>query len=218
MRRCGKDEVLDEVPERVRGMDREGCSQRKEVCVTRLLMCAALCLAACCGVAGAHAESAASAAPVVALHNPGRASARLSGPWKFHLGDDAAWARPEIDDSTGHDGWEQITADAPWGKQGHRSYTGYAWYRIHLSIARGPEAGPEGDADYALLAPRLESTAEFYWNGKLVALSGKMPPYPRWTYDDPEVEGDEPPQVLHLGPMSDGVLGGAGVVSAAVVV
>ncbi|MGB6193055.1 MAG: PP2C family protein-serine/threonine phosphatase [Terracidiphilus sp.] len=173
----------------------------------RLLMWAALCLAACSSTAGARAESATAAAPVVELHNPGSLAAGLSGPWQFHLGDDAAWARPEIDDSTGHDGWEQITADAPWGRQGHRSYTGYAWYRIHLSIAPGPIArGPKGDTDYTLLAPRLESTAEFYWNGKLVALSGKMPPYPSWTYDDPDVEGDEAPQMLHLGPMSDGVM------------
>ncbi len=156
------------------------------------------------GVAVAIAAqlAAQSMAPVVMLHDPGSEAAALSGPWQFHLGDDAAWAQPEINDSTGHDGWEQITADAPWGEQGHRSYTGYAWYRIHLSI----KAGPGSSSEYTLLAPRLESTAEFYWNGKLVAVSGKMPPYPSWTYDDPEVEGDEPPQVLHLGPMSDGVL------------
>jgi Stage II sporulation protein E (SpoIIE) len=143
-----------------------------------------------------------STAPVVVLHDPGSEAARLSGPWQFHLGDDAAWARPDFDDSTGHDGWEQITADAPWGAQGHRSYVGYAWYRIHLSI----EPGPESSGKYTLLAPRLESTAEVYWNGVLVARSGKMPPYPSWTYDDPEVEGDETPQVLQLGHMGAGVL------------
>ena len=113
-----------------------------------------------------------------------------------------AWAAPGLDDSTGRDGWEQIRVDAPWGAQGHRSYTGYAWYRIHLRIS--PAAGTDGV--YVILAPRLESTAEFYWNGLLVARSGKMPPYPTWTYDDPTIEGDEAPQVLQLGAMRDGVL------------
>ena len=140
-------------------------------------------------------------APVVALYNPGSDPARLPGPWQFHLGDNPAWAFPGVDDSTGHDGWQQISADAPWGAQGFRSYTGYAWYRIHLSITPGPQSG-----EYTLLAPRLESTAEVYWNGTLVARAGTMPPYPRWTYDDPEVEGDESPRVLHLGSITDGVL------------
>ncbi len=143
-----------------------------------------------------------SSAPVLELHDPGSEAAKLAGPWQFHLGDDAAWALPEIDDSTGQGGWEQIWATAPWGAQGHRSYTGYAWYRMHLSI----KPGPQGSGVYMLMAPRLESTAEFFWNGQLVARSGKMPPYPSWAYDDPEVEGDEPPQVLRLGPMGDGVL------------
>lgn len=148
-----------------------------------------------------------SSAPVVVVHDPGSEAARLSGPWQFHLGDDAAWAQPEIDDSTGHDGWEQIMADTPWGAQGHRSYTGYAWYRIHLSVKAGAiRPGAQSSGQYALLAPRLESTAEVFWNGVLVARSGKMPPYPKWMYDDPEVEGDEPPHLLLLGPMSDGVL------------
>ena len=148
------------------------------------------------------AESRAQAPPVTVLDDFGRGVAKLDGKWQFHRGDNAAWAAPDLDDTTGHDGWEQIRADAPWGEQGHRSYTGYAWYRIHLRIS--PAAGTSGD--FALLAPRLESTAEFYWNGVQVARSGKMPPYPSWIYDDPTVEGDEEPQVLQLGPLRDGVL------------
>jgi Stage II sporulation protein E (SpoIIE) len=144
----------------------------------------------------------AQAPPVTVLDDFGRGVAKLDGQWQFHLGDNGAWAAPDIDDATGHDGWEQITADAPWGAQGHRSYTGYSWYRIHLKIS--PAAGTSGD--FALLAARIESTAEFYWNGVLVARSGKMPPYPRWTYDDPTVEGDEEPQVLQLGQLREGVL------------
>jgi hypothetical protein len=142
------------------------------------------------------------APPVKVLNHFGHGAAELGGPWQFHLGDNPAWAAPDLDDATGHNGWEQVLTSAPWGAQGHRSYSGYAWYRIHLHIT--PASGISGD--YTLLAPRLESTGEFYWNGVLVARSGKMPPYPAWTYDDPTVEGDELPQVLHLGPLRDGVL------------
>jgi hypothetical protein len=153
-------------------------------------------------VVGVAAQLCAQAAPVTVLDDFGRGVAKLDGPWQFHLGDNAAWAAPDIDDATGHEGWKQITTDSPWGAQGHRSYTGYAWYRIHLKIS--PAAGT--DRDFALLATRLESTAEIYWNGVVVARAGKMPPYPTWRYDDPTVNGDEQPQMLHLGPLHDGVL------------
>lgn len=29
----------------------------------------------------------------------GRASVQLTGPWKFHTGDNPAWAQPDFDDS-----------------------------------------------------------------------------------------------------------------------
>lgn len=168
-------------------------------CTPTLLLWLAFILLALIAISPASAQP---APPVTVLHDFGRGVAALDGPWQFHLGDNPAWAAPGIDDSTGHDGWEQITANAPWGTQGHRSYTGYAWYRIHLHIT--PAAGTGGD--YTLLAPRLESTGEIYWNGVLVARSGKMPPYPTWTYDDPLVEGDEAQQVFYLGPLRSGVL------------
>src|SRR5579863_9672269 len=49
----------------------------------------------------------------------GKGAVPLDGAWQFHAGDDLSWARPEIDDLTGHDGWEQLKADAPWGTQSH---------------------------------------------------------------------------------------------------
>ncbi len=80
--------------------------------------------------AAALASSAPGTPPaVLTIEGLGKGVAPLDGPWQFHLGDDPAWARPGIDDATGHNGWEQLTADAPWGTQGHPGYTGYAWYR-----------------------------------------------------------------------------------------
>jgi Stage II sporulation protein E (SpoIIE) len=162
------------------------------------LHCFALAMLFVPGIAARAQE----APPVTVLKNFGRGVASFDGPWQFHPGDNPAWAAPGIDDATGHDGWEEIMATAPWGAQGHRSYTGYAWYRIHLEIT--PAHGIADD--YTLMAPRLESTSEIYWNGALVARSGKMPPYPSWSYDDPLVEGDEAQQVFHLGALGSGVL------------
>src|SRR5215475_2805961 len=41
----------------------------------------------------------------------GRSVATLTGPWKFHLGDDVRWANPEYDDSS----WESVDLTAPPG-------------------------------------------------------------------------------------------------------
>ena len=69
----------------------------------------------------------------------GDSAVDLAGPWKFHIGDDAAWARPDFDDSS----WEDadLTPDGNtglspgWTARGHAGYSGYAWYRLKVDVA-----------------------------------------------------------------------------------
>lgn len=70
----------------------------------------------------------------------GKGAVSLDGLWQFHLGDNSAWASVDADDATGHNGWEQLSAAKPWGAQGHKSYTGFAWYRRRVSITLAPGA------------------------------------------------------------------------------
>ncbi len=68
----------------------------------------------------------------------GESSVELTGPWKFHVGDDPAWAQPDFDDS----GWEDIdlTPDSKtglalgWTAHGHAGHSGYAWYRLQIDV------------------------------------------------------------------------------------
>jgi hypothetical protein len=136
--------------------------------------CAASFLVIACCIVVSRAQNQPSA-PLV-IEGLGKGAVPLSGPWQFHLGDDASFASPQHDDTTGQAGWTQISTDKPWGQQGYRGYTGYAWYRKHLSIT--PATGTEGKFD--LQIPYFESIAEVYWNGKLMGSTGKMPPYPKW--------------------------------------
>ncbi|HEX4322829.1 MAG TPA: PP2C family protein-serine/threonine phosphatase [Acidobacteriaceae bacterium] len=121
------------------------------------------------------------AAHILALDGLGKGSAPLDGPWQFHLGDDPSYASPTLDDTTGHNGWEQLTADKPWGMQGHEGYTGYAWYRRHIAITTAPGAAP----DIALLLYSVQDVCEIYWNGLLIGRVGKFPPQPVWYYRPP---------------------------------
>jgi hypothetical protein len=109
----------------------------------------------------------------------GRSVTTLTGPWKFRVGDDARWARPDYDDSS----WETVDLTAPpgahdgdvglsgyvpgWGAKGHRGYVGYAWYRLHLSL--------HAPADMALsLAgpPSVDDAYQIFLNGDLLGGSG----------------------------------------------
>jgi hypothetical protein len=109
---------------------------------------------------------------VLTIEGLGKGVAPLDGPWQFHLGDDPTWATPGIDDTTGHNGWEQLTADAPWGTKGHPGYTGYAWYRRQLNVSPAPGASP----NVTLIIPAIDDVYELFWNGVPVGQLGSFPP------------------------------------------
>jgi hypothetical protein len=129
--------------------------------------------------------------PPLVIEGLGAATADLGGDWQFHTGDDLAWTSPTLDDSA----WESIKVDHPWGEQQHFNYTGYAWYRRHITI--DPATDPK--LDLSLLLRRVDDVYEVYWNGKKVGGLGKMPPNPVWYWSPP-------PQIYPLGKATSGVL------------
>ena len=69
----------------------------------------------------------------------GDSAVELTGPWRFHVGDDMAWAQTGFDDST----WETMDLVAPpgsrgvvpgWTARGHARYSGFAWYRLKVNV------------------------------------------------------------------------------------
>lgn len=133
------------------------------------------------------------------------AVATLTGPWRFHVGDDTRWAQAACDDSD----WESMDLSAPagatdgdvglpnyaagWSAKGHRGYYGYAWYRMQLSIRTQP-----GES-LALLGPwEVDSAYQLYANGRLLGgvgdFSGATPTahgyhYPRFFALPPATQG-----------------------------
>jgi Stage II sporulation protein E (SpoIIE) len=121
----------------------------------------------------AHAQTSPTLS-MVTIDGLGKGTVDLSGPWRFHIGDDLRWADPSINDTPGEGGWETILPDRPWGTQSHYAYTGFAWYRLHLRITPAPDVKTE----FQLVLPRLQDVCEVYWNGRLVGRYGKLPPHP----------------------------------------
>ena len=144
--------------------------------------------------AGCHAAAQPAAAPSLVVSGLGRGTVALDGAWQFHIGDDRAWALPEFNDSE----WEQIDIGKPWGDQGHWAYSGFAWYRRHLSFgtaAAGFEINPD---EVAMYVPNTQCLYEVYWNGLLVSPPTNMP--------DTPVSHFSPTRAMRLGPAQDGVL------------
>jgi hypothetical protein len=176
------------------GMDPQKLLRGRPVPRSFWFACAALCvltLSACL----VHAESQTSSTPSIKIEALGRGAAPLDGPWQFHLGDNPAWAKPDIDDSAGHDGWEQIKADAPWGAQTHANTDGYGWYRRHVDLTLAPGA----PSDVALLIPAIDDVYELYWDGRPVGHLGSFPPVE-------DFQSAIPAQTYGLGPVRSGVL------------
>lgn len=101
--------------------------------------------------------------------DPGPGIIPITGTWQFHTGDNLAWANPAFNDA----GWQAIRADAPWGAQGHRGYTGYAWYRKRIDIGAG-------DKSLGIFIPASDGAYEVYWNGRRIGSSGELPPHAAW--------------------------------------
>jgi len=107
------------------------------------------------------------------VQNPGTGTMPLDKNWRFHLGDDKAWADPALDDSN----WEPIRVDEPWGQQGHPSYTGFAWYRQRLQVENSDSAGTKS---LAVLIPEVQDAYEIYWNGQKLGTYGRLPADAKW--------------------------------------
>jgi phosphoserine phosphatase RsbU/P len=153
----------------------------------------AVVFALCFALIRAAAEPSSNPRPAfnLQLDGLGKGAATLNGPWQFHTGDNAQWASPSFDDFF----WQQLSADKTWGAQGHGSYTGYAWYRMHINV----DPAPGASRDMALMIPAIDDVYQVYWNGHEIGRLGKMPPHWRWFQA-------VPPQTYGLGPITSGVL------------
>lgn len=111
----------------------------------------------------------------------GRASVQLTGPWKFHTGDNPAWAQPGFDDSS----WSTFDLTPPpgsydpyigssgfvpgWTERGYRGYSGFAWYRLRINLKDAPQGG------LAIKMPSdVDDAYQVYANGRFIGEFGQF--------------------------------------------
>ncbi len=110
----------------------------------------------------------------------------LNGPWKFIEGDNMQYAEPSYDDSK----WENMDLTAPpgahdddvglsgfipgWTSKGHANYSGYAWYRMKVSVR-----GLTGNELALAAPPAVDDVYQLFINGSFTGgigdFSGTVP-------------------------------------------
>jgi serine phosphatase RsbU (regulator of sigma subunit) len=111
----------------------------------------------------------------------GQSVIALTGPWKFHIGDDPQWADPKFDDS----GWEDVDLASKagsfdpilglsgyvpgWTAKGHPHYWGYAWYRIRVQVNARP-----GENLAIVYTADVDDSYQVFANGLLLGSFGQF--------------------------------------------
>jgi hypothetical protein len=91
------------------------------------------------------------------------AVASLDGLWRFHTGDNPAWADPNFDDSQ----WPLLRSDETWGQQGYENYGGFAWYRFTVAV-------PEGSRNWSIYLGPMETGYQLFVDGRLAGSFGPI--------------------------------------------
>jgi hypothetical protein len=119
----------------------------------------------------------------------GNSVAVLTGPWKFHPGDDGAWADPQFNDTA----WDSMDLTPPagsydpvtgasgftsgWTGKGYPKLIGYAWYRLHVDVKN--DAQGQGSAALALTMPiDFDDAYQVFVNGQMVGEFGDFKTHP----------------------------------------
>jgi hypothetical protein len=114
----------------------------------------------------------------------GTSTVDLTGPWKFHKGDNLDWAQPDYNDA----GWSAIDLTPPagsydpflgssgfmpgWTVLGDTGYSGFAWYRLKVNVQYDPGLS-EGGLEIKM-PDDVDDAYQVYVNGEMVGQLGKF--------------------------------------------
>ena len=175
-----------------------------------LVLCASACLAMEAPGLTAAARIPRAGAPFQA--RIGNSVVVLTGPWRFHPGDDAAWSAPEFDDSS----WDTLDLTPPegsydpitgssgfvpgWTVHGYPKLIGYAWYRLRVEVE--DDASDSGQRGLALSMPlNFDDAYQVFANGQLIGQFGGFAGRQVSYYNSQPRSFPLPPRI-HSGPVT----------------
>jgi len=118
------------------------------------------------------AAQAAAGTPAPAATVLGPPEMRLTGPWRYHAGDDVRWAQPAWPDAS----WQSIDPDS--GNDKDYPVAPFAWVRHAVSFHR------IAPGQKMALYVKAFDTYEVYWNGRKIGSEGVVPPRFNFPYHE----------------------------------
>jgi len=123
----------------------------------------------------------------------GESTVELTGPWKFHTGDDLSWSQPDFNDSA----WGILDLTPPpgsfdhflgtsgfvpgWTARGFTGYSGYAWYRLRLNI-QNVSASNASPPLYIKMPDNCDDAYQVYVDGQMIGALGRFAQHHVTTY------------------------------------
>ena len=92
---------------------------------------------------------------------------KLSGYWKFSIGDRQEWALKNYNDSD----WDEVYVPSTWEDEGFNGYDGYAWYRKSFTIDKD-----DINKKLVLKLGRIDDVDQVFLNGVEIGRTGEFPP------------------------------------------
>ena len=93
----------------------------------------------------------------------------LNIPWKFHPGDNLAWAAPAFDDSK----WTTLTPSRCWEDQGYEKLNGFAWYRLKFIIPSVLKEDAMIKDSLQFLLGRIDDCDQVFLNGMMIGRNAR---------------------------------------------
>jgi len=122
----------------------------------------------------------------------GSSTVELNGPWKFHKGDNPAWAQPGFNDA----GWSAMDLTPPsgssdpflgttgfmpgWTVLGDAGYSGYAWYRLKVNVQYDP--GLSAGGLEIKMPDDVDDAYQVFVDGQMIGEFGHFSPKGVKTY------------------------------------
>jgi hypothetical protein len=113
----------------------------------------------------AEAQANASKTGVIDIQADRQMVTPVSTTWRFHGGDDPAWAQPGFDDSA----WKTLQPTTDWAEQGYAEQNDLGWFRFRLKV-------PASLPSLVLLMPKVDRAYQIFADGRLAGQAGKLPP------------------------------------------
>lgn len=92
--------------------------------------------------------------------------------WRFHIGDDPAWADPAFDDGQ----WQRVDLSHRWSPSRTPENALFGWYRIRLRLSANDDVSRARLEQLGVQLGQVMNAYELYVGGQLVGGVGRLPP------------------------------------------